>query len=152
VLVFRQKFSLEDAIEFNAFAPLEANMRVTNGMPFGSSRYLPVGTVNSAQTLQGYSRFDCKPNPNPKHNHEFRPNTAGLGTGSVKQVHKAKLLPHSTTPPAVGAPTLENADGASGEEVAVGLLRMAVEDEALSSLEALRASPELEAVAKRLGR
>jgi hypothetical protein len=31
----RQKFALEDAIEFHAFAPLEASMRVTNGNPLG---------------------------------------------------------------------------------------------------------------------
>jgi hypothetical protein len=37
VRVFRQKFTLEDTIGSHAFAPLEANMRVTNGIPLGSS-------------------------------------------------------------------------------------------------------------------
>ena len=46
VRVFRQKFTLEDAIEFHAFAPLEASMRVTNGIPLGCSFLLPVGTIN----------------------------------------------------------------------------------------------------------
>jgi hypothetical protein len=49
---FRQKFALEGAIEFHSFAPLEANMPVTNGIPLGGSLLLPVGTVNSAQTLK----------------------------------------------------------------------------------------------------
>jgi hypothetical protein len=38
---FRQKFTLEDAIEFQAFAPLEARARrVTNVMPLGCSLLL----------------------------------------------------------------------------------------------------------------
>jgi hypothetical protein len=50
VLFFRQKFTLEDAIEFHAFAPLEASRRVTNGIPLGCSLFLPVHTVNCVQT------------------------------------------------------------------------------------------------------
>jgi DNA polymerase gamma 1 len=41
VRVFRQKFTLEDAIGSHAFS-LEANMRVTNGIPLGSSLLLPL--------------------------------------------------------------------------------------------------------------
>lgn len=52
-----------------------------------------------------------------------------LGTGSVKQVHRAKLMSKGVE-----------------EEVAVAILRNQVEDEALSSLEALESSPDLEAV------
>jgi hypothetical protein len=37
VRVFRQKPTLEDAIRSHAFVPLGANMRVTNGIPLGSS-------------------------------------------------------------------------------------------------------------------
>jgi hypothetical protein len=46
---FRQKFTLEDAIGSHAWS-LEANMRVTNGVPLGSSLLLPVCTVNCVQT------------------------------------------------------------------------------------------------------
>lgn len=52
-----------------------------------------------------------------------------MGTGSVKQVHRAKLMSKGVE-----------------EEVAVAILRNQVEDEALSSLEALESSPDLEAV------
>jgi hypothetical protein len=58
VLFFRQKFTLEDAIGSHACS-LEANMRVTNGIPLGSSLLLPVCTVNCAQTLK------VQPNPQP---------------------------------------------------------------------------------------
>ena len=51
VRVFRQKFTLEDAIGSHACS-LEANTRVTNGIPLGSSLLLPVCTVNSVQTLK----------------------------------------------------------------------------------------------------
>jgi hypothetical protein len=51
VRVFRQKFTLEDAIGSHACS-LEANMRVTNGIPLGSPPLLPVGTVNCVQTLK----------------------------------------------------------------------------------------------------
>jgi hypothetical protein len=51
VRVFRQKFTLEDAIGSHACS-LEANMRVTNGIPLGSSILLPVCTVNCVQTLK----------------------------------------------------------------------------------------------------
>jgi len=51
VRVFRQKFTLEDAIGSHACS-LEANTRVINGIPLGSSLLLPVCTVNCAQTLK----------------------------------------------------------------------------------------------------
>jgi hypothetical protein len=51
VRVFRQKFTLEDAIGSHACS-LEANMRVTNGIPLGSSLLLPVCTVTCVQTLK----------------------------------------------------------------------------------------------------
>jgi hypothetical protein len=35
VRVFRWKFTLEDAIEFHTFAPIEAAIRVTNDIPLG---------------------------------------------------------------------------------------------------------------------
>jgi DNA helicase INO80 len=52
VRVFRQKFTLEDAIGSQACS-LEANMHVTNGIPLGCSPLLPVDTVNCVQTLKG---------------------------------------------------------------------------------------------------
>jgi hypothetical protein len=60
VRVFRQKFTLEDAIGSHACS-LQANMRVTNGIPLGSSLLLPVGTVISVQTLKARlgNRFYC---------------------------------------------------------------------------------------------
>jgi hypothetical protein len=51
--VFRQKFTLEDAIGSHACS-LDANMRVTNDIPLGSSLLLPVCTVNCVQTLKVY--------------------------------------------------------------------------------------------------
>jgi hypothetical protein len=51
VLVFRQEFTLEDAIGSHACSR-EANMRVTNGIPLGRSLLLPVGTVICVQTLK----------------------------------------------------------------------------------------------------
>jgi hypothetical protein len=51
VLVFRQDFALEDAIGPHACS-LEANMSVTNGIPLGSPRLLPVDTVNYVDTLK----------------------------------------------------------------------------------------------------
>jgi hypothetical protein len=54
---FRQKFTLEDAIGSHACS-LEANTRVTNGIPLGSSLLLPVDTVNCVQTLKG-ARWCC---------------------------------------------------------------------------------------------
>jgi hypothetical protein len=51
VRIFRQKFTLEDAIGIHACS-LEANTRVTNGIPLGSSLFLPVCTVNCVQTLK----------------------------------------------------------------------------------------------------
>jgi predicted metalloprotease with PDZ domain len=52
VRVFRQKFTLEDAIGFHAFAPLEASRLATNSIPLGCPLFLPVHTVNSVQTLK----------------------------------------------------------------------------------------------------
>jgi hypothetical protein len=46
---FRQKFTLEDAIGSHACS-LEANTRVANGIPLGSSPLLPVDTVNCVAT------------------------------------------------------------------------------------------------------
>jgi hypothetical protein len=51
VRVFRQKFTLEDAIGSHACS-LEANTRVTNGIPLGSTLLLPVCTVNCVETLK----------------------------------------------------------------------------------------------------
>jgi hypothetical protein len=59
VHVFGLKFTLKDAIEFHAFALLEASMRVINGIPLGCSPLLPVGTVNTVQTLKA-SRSSCR--------------------------------------------------------------------------------------------
>jgi hypothetical protein len=56
VRVFRQKFTLEDAIGSHACS-LEANTRVTNGIPLGSSLLLPVCTVNCVQTLKDQFRL-----------------------------------------------------------------------------------------------
>jgi hypothetical protein len=52
VRVFRQKFTPEDAIGSHACS-LEANMRVTNGIPLGCPLLLPVVAVNCVQTLKG---------------------------------------------------------------------------------------------------
>jgi hypothetical protein len=46
------RFTPEDAIEFHAFAPLEASRRVTNGIPLGCPLFLPVHTVNCVKTLK----------------------------------------------------------------------------------------------------
>jgi hypothetical protein len=51
VRVFRQKFTLEDAIGSHACS-LEANTRVTNGIPLGSPLLVPVHTVTCVQTLK----------------------------------------------------------------------------------------------------
>jgi hypothetical protein len=53
VRVFRQKFTLEDAIGSHACS-LEAltRVRVANGIPLGCPLLLPVGTVNCVQTLK----------------------------------------------------------------------------------------------------
>jgi hypothetical protein len=53
VRVFGQNFPLEDAIEFHAFAPLEASMRVTNGIPLGCSLLLPVRHCNFHPNTKG---------------------------------------------------------------------------------------------------
>jgi hypothetical protein len=51
VRVFRQKLTIEDAIGSHACS-LEANTRVTNGIPLGSSLLLPVCPVNCVQILK----------------------------------------------------------------------------------------------------
>jgi hypothetical protein len=51
VHVFRQKFTLADAIGSHA-CPLEENMLVTNGILLGSPLLLLIGTVNCVQTLK----------------------------------------------------------------------------------------------------
>jgi hypothetical protein len=68
-------FHSKDAIEFHAFAPLEARRRVTNGIPLGRSLLLPcgwqmaflldvhyllpVGTIHSVQTLKDQTKLGC---------------------------------------------------------------------------------------------
>jgi hypothetical protein len=52
VRVFRQKFTLEDAIGSHACS-LEVNMRATNGILLLCPLLLPVGTSNYIQTLKG---------------------------------------------------------------------------------------------------
>jgi hypothetical protein len=54
VRVFRQQFTLEDAIGSHHACLLEANTRVTNGIPLGNSLLLPVDTVICVQTLKGF--------------------------------------------------------------------------------------------------
>jgi ABC-type multidrug transport system fused ATPase/permease subunit len=54
VRVFRRNFALEDAIRSHACS-LEVSLRVTNVIPIGCSLLLPVGTVNSIQTLKVYA-------------------------------------------------------------------------------------------------
>jgi hypothetical protein len=54
---FRQKFTVEDAIGFHAFAPLEASRRETNDIPLGCPLFLPVHTVNCVQTLKALARI-----------------------------------------------------------------------------------------------
>jgi hypothetical protein len=46
--------TLEDAIEFHAFAPLKASRCVTNAIHLGCPLTLPVGTVNPVQTLKEF--------------------------------------------------------------------------------------------------
>jgi hypothetical protein len=48
---FWQKFTLEDAIGSHTCS-LEANTRVTNGIPLGCPLFLPARTVNCVQTLK----------------------------------------------------------------------------------------------------
>eukprot|EP00658_Telonema_sp_P-2_P069958 TRINITY_DN5953_c0_g1_i1.p1 TRINITY_DN5953_c0_g1~~TRINITY_DN5953_c0_g1_i1.p1 ORF type:complete len:467 (+),score=102.24 TRINITY_DN5953_c0_g1_i1:1277-2677(+) len=60
-----------------------------------------------------------------------------LGTGSVKQVQKVRFRPDSQI---------------SHQECAVAVLRKHVEDEAMASLAALQATPDLAPIAKKLGR
>uniref|UniRef100_A0A7S2SQR0 Uncharacterized protein n=1 Tax=Rhizochromulina marina TaxID=1034831 RepID=A0A7S2SQR0_9STRA len=82
-----------------------------------------------------------------------------LGTGSVKQVHIARLgrAEEQPTGPIAGSalplqpPSFHNMDKGP-EEYAVAVLRRNVEDEALASLDALGASDELAPVAQRLAR
>jgi hypothetical protein len=49
VRVFRQNFALEDAIGSHACS-IEANMRVTNGIPLGESADLIVVIINHVET------------------------------------------------------------------------------------------------------
>ena len=70
-----------------------------------------------------------------------------LGTGSVKQVHKARFRSGMLLR-SVGA---KEGEGGPTATVAVAVLRRNVEDEALASLSALQASPDLGPVAPRLG-
>jgi hypothetical protein len=64
VRVFRQKFTLEDAIGSHACS-LEASRRVTNGILLGSSLFLPVHTVNCVQTLKVKQSVNIvRPTPN----------------------------------------------------------------------------------------
>jgi hypothetical protein len=55
VRVFKQKFTLKDAIGSHAYS-FEANTRVTNGIPLRSPLRSPVGTVNCVQTLKASAR------------------------------------------------------------------------------------------------
>jgi hypothetical protein len=55
VLVFRQDFALENAIGSHACS-LEANMRVTNGIPLRESTALTVVIINHAETLKVFSQ------------------------------------------------------------------------------------------------
>lgn len=81
-----------------------------------------------------------------------------LGTGSVKQVHRAKFRDHSSTKPSPSPSSLpsqamsQSKNNMKTKEVAVGVLRHGVEDEALCSISALETSEEVGPIAKRLGR
>jgi hypothetical protein len=57
---FRQKFTLDDAIGSHACS-LEANTRVTNGIPLGSSPLVPVDTVNCVATLKAPTTLGTLP-------------------------------------------------------------------------------------------
>jgi hypothetical protein len=61
VRVFDGIFTLEDAIGPHACS-LEANMRVTNGIPLRRPLFLPVDTVNCVKTLKvwGQEMFDLQ--------------------------------------------------------------------------------------------
>jgi hypothetical protein len=52
VRVFRQGFTLEDAIEVHAFAPLEANRRVTNDIPLSGVYFLTGSLCNLRHTVK----------------------------------------------------------------------------------------------------
>jgi hypothetical protein len=57
----RQEFTLEDAIAFHGFAPIEASKRVTNVIPLGRPLCLPVRNVNCVQTLKAHlNKCDCR--------------------------------------------------------------------------------------------
>jgi hypothetical protein len=64
VRVFRQEFTLEDAIGSHACSLEALCRRVINGIPLGCSLLLPVGTVNCVQILKE-RLLVSKPNPNP---------------------------------------------------------------------------------------
>jgi hypothetical protein len=55
VLAFGQDFALEDAIGSHACS-IEANMRVTNGIPLGSPPLI-VTIINYVETLKGMGQF-----------------------------------------------------------------------------------------------
>jgi hypothetical protein len=52
---FRRTFTLEDAIEFHAFAPLEASKRVTNG--------ISLGCYNKCRVFTPLTGWHCKLRP-----------------------------------------------------------------------------------------
>jgi hypothetical protein len=54
VLIFRQDFALDDAIESHACS-LEANVRATNGIPLGSPLPLTVAIMNYVETLKAHT-------------------------------------------------------------------------------------------------
>jgi hypothetical protein len=55
-------FALEDAIEFHAFAPLEALPCVCpNSIPLGCPLQLAIATLNYITTLKGYNHTGCNP-------------------------------------------------------------------------------------------
>jgi hypothetical protein len=58
VRFFSTEFTLEDAIGSHACS-LEASSRVTNGIPLGCPRFLPVHTVNCVQTLKAFMAKAC---------------------------------------------------------------------------------------------
>jgi hypothetical protein len=95
VRVFRQKFTLEDAIGSYACS-LEANTGVTNSIPLGSSLLLPVDTVNCVQTLKATKYMP------PFEKVFWRERTPLKGGGVAGGANYSKSQEH-TVPPGVGA-------------------------------------------------
>jgi hypothetical protein len=98
VSVFRQKFTLKDDIGSHACS-LEANTRVTYGIPLGCSLFLPVHNINCVQTLKAVNFLS----------NTFKSDAYGGGKGSVgalalgggsTQIALA-LSPSAATPAAV---------------------------------------------------